>query len=144
MTIRIHEADGTPYEHIIEIKDAHTKFDIPYNTKYKRLKRSRRQKERTSAAAGIEYAADGNDDVLLYCLGDVLQSEQEIQEWKLSDWTKEEEDRMSQESYEWIRMDADFEWICKMDIQMPGYMYLSQLQQDRDVVAQLEVSYYNS
>ncbi|KAL8826525.1 MAG: hypothetical protein Q9191_003749 [Dirinaria sp. TL-2023a] len=142
MTIRIHEADGTPYEHIIEIKEAQTKFDIPYNTKYKRLKRSRRQKERTSAAAGIEYAADGNDDVLLYCLGDVLQSEEEIQDWKLSDWTKEEEDRMSQESYEWIRMDADFEWICKMDIQMPGYMYLSQLQQDRDVVAQLESIQY--
>lgn len=141
MTIRIHEADGTPYEHIIEIKEAQTKFDIPYNTKYKRLKRSRRQKERTSAAAGIEYTADGNDDVLLYCLGDVLQSEEEIQDWKLSDWTKEEEDRMSQESYEWIRMDADFEWICKMDIQMPGYMYLSQLQQDRDVVAQLEVNH---
>lgn len=140
MTIRIHEADGTPYEHIIEIKEAQTKFDIPYNTKYKRLKRSRRQKERTTAAAGTEYAPDGNDDVLLYCLGDVLQTEEEVQEWRLTDWSKEEEDRMSQESYEWIRMDADFEWICKMEIQMPGYMYLSQLQQDRDVVAQLEVS----
>lgn len=139
MTIRIHEADGTPYEHIVEIKDALTKFDIPYNTKYKRLKRSRRQKERTSVASGLEFANDGNDDVLLYCLGDVLQSEEEMKDWRLVDWSKDDEDRMSQESYEWIRMDADFEWICKMSITMPGYMYLSQLQQDRDVVAQLEV-----
>lgn len=139
MTIRIHEADGTPYEHIIEIKDALTKFDIPYNTKYKRLKRSRRQKERTAASTGIEFTTDGNDDVLLYCLGDVLQSDEEMKEWRLVDWNKDDEDRMSQESYEWIRMDADFEWICKMSITMPGYMYLSQLQQDRDVVAQLEV-----
>ena len=143
MTIRIHEADGTPYEHIIEIKEAQTKFDIPYNTKYKRLKRSRRQKERTTAAPGVEYIADGTDDTLLYCLGDVLQTEDEMRDWRLSDWSKEEEDRMSQESYEWIRMDADFEWISKMEIQMPGYMYLSQLQQDRDVVAQLEVSRRN-
>ena len=140
MTIRIHEADGTPYEHIVEIKEAVTKFDIPYNTKYKRLKRSRRQKERAAAVTGLDFAADAQDDVLLYCLGDVLQSEEEVADWRLVDWSKDDEDRMSQESYEWIRMDADFEWICKMSINMPGYMYLSQLQQDRDVVAQLEVN----
>lgn len=140
MTIRIHEADGTPYEHIIEIKDASTKFDIPYNTKYKRLKRSRRQKERHAATATNEFPIDGNDDALLYCLGDVLQSEEDMRDWRLIDWSKEDEENMSTESYEWIRMDADFEWICKMTIVMPGYMYLSQLQQDRDVVAQYEVS----
>ena len=139
MTIRIHEADGTPYEHIVEIKDAFTKFEIQYNTKYKRLKRSRRQKERMTAGVALDFSVDNQDDVLLYCLGDVLQSEEEIRDWRLVEWTKEDEDRMSQESYEWIRMDADFEWICKMSITMPGYMYLSQLQQDRDVVAQLEV-----
>lgn len=140
MTIRIHEADGTPYEHIIEIKEGTTKFDIPYNTKYKRLKRSRRQKERSALAAGIEFTSEGNDDVLIYCLGDILQSDEEVKEWRLSDWSKEDEDKMNQESYEWIRMDADFEWICKITINMPGYMYTSQLQQDRDVVAQFEVS----
>lgn len=139
MTIRIHEADGTPYEHVVEIKEANTRFEIPYNTKYKRLKRSRRQKERTTAVPSAEPAPDASDDVLLYCLGDVLQSEDEVVEWRLHDWPKEEEDKMSQESYEWIRMDADFEWICKMHMNMPAYMYISQLQQDRDVVAQLEV-----
>jgi len=139
MTVRIHEADGTPYEHIIEIKDAKTSFDIPYNTKYKRLKRSKRQKEKTAAVTGMESFGGGGDDVLLYSLGDVLQSEEEMKEWTLDDWSKEEEDRMSQESYEWIRMDADFEWICKMNISMQSYMWVSQLQQDRDVVAQLEV-----
>ena len=138
MTIRIHEADGTPYEHIVEIKDVATKFDIPYNTKYKRLKRSRRQKERT-AGTGLEFAADAQDDVLLYSLGDTLQSEEEVKAWDLTEWSKEEEEKMSQESYEWIRMDADFEWISKIVINMPGYMYVSQLQQDRDIVAQLEV-----
>ena len=116
-----------------------TRLDIPYNTKYKRLKRSRRQKERAAAAAGIDISADTQDDVLLYCLGDVLQSEEEVSDWRLADWSKDDEDRMNQESFEWIRMDADFEWICKISIAMPGYMYVSQLQQDRDVVAQLEV-----
>ncbi|KAE8392251.1 hypothetical protein BDV23DRAFT_56310 [Aspergillus alliaceus] len=142
MTIRIHEADGTPYEHIVEIKEGVTKFDIPYNTKYKRLKRNKRQKERAAAASGGDPNAETQEDVLLYCLGDVLQSEEEIQEWKLADWSKEDEERMGQESYEWIRMDADFEWICKLSLVMPGYMYLSQLQQDRDVIAQLESLQY--
>ncbi|KAE8151084.1 hypothetical protein BDV25DRAFT_153345 [Aspergillus avenaceus] len=142
MTIRIHEADGTPYEHIVEIKEGVTKFDIPYNTKYKRLKRNKRQKERVAAAVGGDPNAEPQEDVLLYCLGDVLQSEEEIREWRLADWSKEDEERMGQESYEWIRMDADFEWICKLSLVMPGYMYLSQLQQDRDVVAQLESLQY--
>lgn len=140
MTIRIHEADGTPYEHIVEIKEGVTKFDIPYNTKYKRLKRNKRQKERAAAVSGGDPNAETQEDVLLYCLGDVLQTEEEMRTWRLADWSKEDEDRMGQESYEWIRMDADFEWICKLSLVMPGYMYLSQLQQDRDVVAQLDVS----
>ncbi|KAI4158354.1 MAG: hypothetical protein LQ342_007523 [Letrouitia transgressa] len=142
MTICIHEADGSPYDHMIDIKEQVTKVDIPYNTKYKRLKRSRRQKERMAAASGLDYNPDGNDDVLLYCLGDVLQSEEEMQEWRLADWGKDQEDQMNQESYEWIRMDANFEWICKMSIGMPGYMYLSQLQQDKEVIAQLESIQY--
>ena len=140
MTIRIHEADGTPYEHIIEIKERKTRFEVPYNTKYKRLKRTRRQKERTLANAGAEYGADGIDDVLLYSLGDVLQSADEVRDWRLTEWSAEDEEAMSQESYEWIRMDADFEWICKMSLSMRPYMWVSQLQQDRDVVAQIEVS----
>lgn len=138
MTIRIHEADGTPYEHIVEVKEGVTKFDIPYNTKYKRLKRNKKQRERAIASG----EAEAQEDVLLYCLGDVLQTEEETQDWRLADWTKEDEERMGQESYEWIRMDADFEWICKLSLGMPGYMYLSQLQQDRDVVAQLESLQY--
>ena len=142
MTIRIHEADGTPYEHIVEIKDSSTRFDIPYNTKYKRLKRNRRQRDRAFLAGGNDDQFDGQADVLLYCLGDVLQSEDEMRDWRFAEWSKEDEERMNGESYEWIRMDADFEWICQMTINMPGYMFVSQLQQDRDVVAQYETIQY--
>ncbi|PWW73325.1 hypothetical protein C7212DRAFT_359477 [Tuber magnatum] len=145
MTIRIHEADGTPYEHVVDIKEGYTKLDIPYNTKYKRLKRSRRQKERAAAGAGVDVSIDAqNDDVLLYCLGDVLQAEDEVVDWKMEDWSKEEEDKMAQESFEWIRMDADFEWICTLKVNQPDYMFLSQLQQDRDVIAQYEALQYFS
>lgn len=137
MTIRIHEADGTPYEHIVEIKDASTNFDIPYNTKYKRLKRSKKQRARANTKAATE-GGDEEGDALVYCLGDVLQGEEDVATWRITEWSAEDEERMNSESYEWIRLDADFEWICRINLQMPGYMFTSQLQQDRDVVAQLE------
>ncbi|KAH9826250.1 transcription initiation factor tfIID [Teratosphaeria destructans] len=140
MTIRIHEADGTPYEHIVEIKEMTTKLEIPYNTKYKRLKRSRRQKERAAMAVdNTQSTGEGEEGgALLYCLGDILDSDEEAKLWNLVDWSVEEEEKMGQESYEWIRMDADFEWIGNIHLVMPLYMYISQLQQDRDVVAQYE------
>lgn len=138
MTISIHEADGTPYDHTVEIPNQqHWVTQIPYNTKYKRMKRGRRQRER-NRAMGAE-SGDAQEDILLYSLGDGLQTEEEIAEWRLSDWDPDMEQKMGEESYEWIRMDADFEWICKMSIKMPAYMWMSQLQQDKDVVAQMEV-----
>ncbi|KAF2403964.1 hypothetical protein EJ06DRAFT_527544 [Trichodelitschia bisporula] len=142
ITIRIHEADGTPYEHIVDVKETTQKFEIPYNTKYKRLKRNRLQKERAAAAAGVDLAGESQEEVLLYCLGDVLQSEADVQEWKLADWSKEDEEVMNNESYEWIRVDADFEWIGRIHFGQPVYMYTSQLQQDTDVVAQMEAIQY--
>ena len=140
MTIRIHEADGTPYEHIVEIKEQVTKLEIPYNTKYKRLKRSRRQRERAMATSGNNNDPndEGGNDSLLYCLGDILDTTQEVEDWDLKDWSPEDEEKMGQESYEWIRMDADFEWIGRIHLWLPVYMYVSQLQQDRDLAAQYD------
>ncbi|KAI3340622.1 hypothetical protein F4824DRAFT_395748 [Ustulina deusta] len=135
MTIRIHEADGTPYEHIVEIREdgaRSVRFEIPYNTKYKRLKRNRRQRER--ALANNNAKEEGQKE--LYYLGDIMQHPDDVEEWGFRDWDEETEAKMDQESYEWIRMDADFEWICEMKTNLPAYMYASQLQQDRDVAAQ--------
>lgn len=144
MTIRIHEADGTPYEHIVEINASKVKVEIPYNTKYKRLKRNRLNKERMAAAAGLDASGDAQEDVTFYMLGDVFASPEEQQEWRLGDWSPEVERQQEGEAYEWIRIDADFEWICKAKVVMPSYMYISQLQQDKDVVAQAEVSHPSS
>lgn len=139
MTIRIHEADGTPYEHIVDINSSNVKVEIPYNTKYKRLKRNRLHKERMAAAQGLDAGGEAQEDVTLYMLGDLFQTPEEQKEWRLGDWPPEDEAKMETEAYEWIRIDADFEWICDTQIiDMPSYMYVSQLQQDKDVVAQYE------
>ncbi|KKA30911.1 hypothetical protein TD95_002632 [Thielaviopsis punctulata] len=146
ITIRIHEADGTPYEHIVEIRDdtgikRTTKFEIPYNTKYKRLKRTRRMKEKQTVT-GKDDNADNDQEVFLYSLGDTLQTPGESETFMLREWDEATERQMDSESYEWIRMDTDFEWIGFIRTNMPGYMYVSQLQQDRDVVAQEDTLLY--
>ena len=145
MTIRIHGADGTPYDHIIDINREVTKFDINYNTKYKRLKRSRRQKEREMTGNAVDFTSDNADDILLHCMGDKLQTKEEMAEWHLAEWSEENERKMEEEAYEWIRIDADFEWLGSKKITaLPAWMYLSQLQQDRDIVAQYESMVYLS
>ena len=140
MTIRIHEADGTPYEHIVEIKEANQKLSIPFNNKYKRNRNQKKKQGNKNAKAGL--TEDVDEDVVINRLGDVLESERDVTDWRLARWSEKDEKEISNESYEWVRMDADFEWICKMNVAMPFHMYVSQLQQDRDVVAQLESLQY--
>jgi transcription initiation factor TFIID subunit 2 len=41
--------------------------------------------------------------------------------------------------YEWLRVDAEFDWVCEMFFEQADYMWACQLRKDRDVVAQLEV-----
>ncbi|KIY52676.1 hypothetical protein FISHEDRAFT_63651 [Fistulina hepatica ATCC 64428] len=145
MTIRIHEADGTPYEHVLDITAPFKRYDVPFNTKYKRVRRNTKRYLAKQAAA--QAAADDEDglvDVGLVDVGfgvEVCETETEREAWKMAEWTEEEENAMSGATYEWIRIDADFEWIAGVAFEQPDYMWISQLQRDRDVVAQLEALY---
>ncbi|KAK3941521.1 hypothetical protein QBC46DRAFT_458223 [Diplogelasinospora grovesii] len=123
-TVRIHEADE-----IREDDRQGTTWQIPYNTKYKRLKPT------ANLAADKQHDIQDDDVVYFNMLGDVLMTPKDIQNWGLQDWSDKVQVAMDQESYEWIRFDCNFEWICETNTDMPGYMYLAQLQQDRDVVA---------
>lgn len=155
MTFRVHEADGTPYEHCLEMKlDAAatkgSRLAMPYNTKYKRIKRVRqkkREKDHTRAPGAGRGDADGQDEDgneddekghTLNMFGDVLMGEEDMASWKLVDWDSDQQQQMDQESYEWIRVDCDFEWIYCLETNLKVYMTVAQLQQDRDIAAQVE------
>lgn len=145
MTIRIHEADGTPYEHVLDIRSPFKRYEVPFNTKYKRVRRNTkrylaRQAAAQAAAEGDTEAAEAMGMVDMGFGLDIWEKEQERENWKVADWTEEDEGTMSGATYEWIRMDADFEWIANVKFDQPDFMWVSQLQRDRDVVAQLEVS----
>lgn len=122
MTIRVHELDGTPYEHIVELKDGHTKVDIQYNAKFKRMKKLKEDMDESIATFNR--------------LGDVLLSERERAEWGLVDFERPEDELLFADAFEWIRVDVDYEWIGRFEIKQQDYMYASQLVYDRDVEAQ--------
>ncbi|KAL1729840.1 hypothetical protein EV714DRAFT_251135 [Schizophyllum commune] len=146
MTIRIHEADGTPYEHVLDIRSNFKRYDVPFNTKYKRVRRNTKRylARQAAAQAAAEGDADAAEAMGLIDMGfglEIWEKEDERENWKVADWTEEEEQQMSGATYEWIRMDADFEWIAFISFDQPDFMWVSQLQRDRDVVAQLEAIY---
>ena len=133
LTIRIHEADGAPFEHVVDIKQSQKKFNLPFNTKYKRTRRSARRlgpsdDEEINAAEPFAYPS--------------WEDEEERQKWRVSDWSEEQAAEMLGEGggYEWIRIDPDCEWIAAFDFAEKPWYWVSQLQGDKDVVAQLEVS----
>ncbi|THH30629.1 hypothetical protein EUX98_g3547 [Antrodiella citrinella] len=145
MTIRIHEADGTPYEHVLDIRSAFKRYEVPFNTKYKRVRRNTkrylaRQQAAQAAAEGDAEAAAAMDMVDMGFGLEIWENEKERENWKVADWTEEDEQNMSGQTYEWIRIDADFEWIAAIAFDQKDYMWVSQLQRDRDVVAQYEAT----
>lgn len=168
MTIRIHESDGTPYEHIVEINDAFTKIDIQYNIKYKKLRNRKlfnlnsstpyetplnntsspmnNPKDIRSEKADYSNILKESEEGEIQKLGNIFLTIEECNSWKLTNIEKTTEAgdlQMQNEVFEWIRIDSDFEWIGKFYLNQPDYMYLSQLQQDGDVEAQLQsINYF--
>lgn len=145
MTVRIHEADGTPYEHVLDIREGFKTYDVPFNTKYKRVRRNTkrylaRKAAAAAAAAGDEDAAEAMGMLDLGFDLAIWEEEEERDKWRVADWTEEQEDEMVGAPYEWIRLDADFEWIANVRFDQQSFYWVSQLQRDRDVVAQVEVS----
>lgn len=123
MTIRVHEADGTPYEHVVDIKDGVMKLDVQYNTRYKKLKKAREE---------------GNEIFnTLNKLGDIMTSPEEVEEWRFKEYVRQDDD-LYNDPFEWMRVDTDYEWIAKFHLKQPDHMYGAQLQYDRDVEAQYD------
>jgi transcription initiation factor TFIID subunit 2 len=153
LTVRIHEADGAPFEHLVDVKTASKTTPLPFNTKYKRTRRSGHVAARFSKLQDALAQAEVNDAAEAEQLQDVdrgdlfayppWDNDEDVRlAWRVHDWSEEEAATMLGESggYEWIRVDPDCEWIAHFDIQEKPWFWISQLQGDRDVVAQLQVS----
>ncbi|PVU98872.1 hypothetical protein BB559_001219 [Furculomyces boomerangus] len=148
MTARVREADGTPYEHVLDINSNQQKFEVQFNTKYKRIRRNtKRFHLRQIAAAAEEFSANAellgapieNDDEVysnIALFG--AENEEEKRNWRIVEWGEDDEESLVSSTFEWLRMDSDMEWACIIYFEQPDYMWAAQLQKDRDVVAQIE------
>ncbi|KAK0529562.1 hypothetical protein OC835_004301 [Tilletia horrida] len=162
-TVRVHEADGTPYEHVLDLKQEVTKFDVPFNTKGRRTRRrpaatkrggagdakgedgpekdskpsGKFSKMANAAEADGGDAADGPAVDVGFAHYPPWEDERERRRWKVAEWTEDDDLAQANAPYEWIRLDADFEWICQVHFDQSDYMWHSQLERDRDVVAQV-------
>ncbi|KAJ7793717.1 hypothetical protein B0H14DRAFT_3497789 [Mycena olivaceomarginata] len=91
-----------------------------------------------AAAVGDMEAAEAMGMVDMGFGLEVWEKESEQNNWRVEDWTEEDETAMSGATYKWIHMDVDCEWITDLKFDQQDFMWVSQLQRDRDVVAQLE------
>jgi transcription initiation factor TFIID subunit 2 len=151
LTVRIHEADGAPFEHLVDVKTNKKTFPLPFNTKYKRTRRSGHVAARFSKLQDALAQAEDNDEDQEAELRDLdrgevfayppWDDEDEQRKWRVHDWSEEEAQAMLGEGggYEWIRVDPDLEWLASFEIHEKPWFWISQLQGDRDVVAQLQV-----
>ena len=151
VTVRIHEAHGAPYEHIMSISDVLTKLDIQYNTKYRRKRKDKpdeveeeadeKEKEKNKKKEKVEEKP--------FIMGNVLMTSEEIKNWELKEEVhtsnnenenKEGEtaDEEKDQAFEWLRFDSDNEWICKYTINLTDETFESQLKRDKDIEAQIQ------
>ncbi|KAI9279295.1 hypothetical protein BY458DRAFT_502620 [Sporodiniella umbellata] len=152
LTVRIHEADGTPYEHVLDIQTEEQKFEVQFNTKYKRIRRNTKRFQAKQAAAAAAVAEEeqeheeNNDQTtvlgIIPSLGlglPLFEDPIQKKEWRVIEWGQDEDaSGASSAMFDWIRLDAELEWVCTVDFKQPDYMWAAQLTKDRDVVAQHE------
>ncbi|CAG8627020.1 10182_t:CDS:1, partial [Ambispora leptoticha] len=137
MIVCVHEADGKSYEHMLNIQGSNEKHQVPYHTKYKRIRRNTKRFKEKQAAAKEEMKASSAGSVMWgYKISD-----SEKYEWEFTAWGEEVDDEKGNstgETFEWIRVNEDNGWLCEMQFNQPDYMWATQLQKDIDVLAQYE------
>ncbi|KAJ2701697.1 hypothetical protein H4218_001297 [Coemansia sp. IMI 209128] len=130
LTARIREADGTPYEHVLDIGERVRRFEVQFNTKYKRIRRStKRFRQRQMAAAD-----DAGAGAALFG----AESAAAKRAWRVVEWGEADDESLASATFEWIRVDPDLEWACVVHFDQPAFMWAAQLQRDRDVAAQAD------
>ncbi|KAJ2006945.1 hypothetical protein H4R26_001086 [Coemansia thaxteri] len=135
LTARIREADGTPYEHVLDISEPWRRFEVQFNTKYKRIRRSTKRFHQRQL---LQDAADPGEDDQPAALLFGAESASAKRAWRAVEWGEADDESLASATFEWIRVDPDLEWACIVHFEQPAFMWAAQLQRDRDVAAQAE------
>ncbi|KAJ2745460.1 hypothetical protein GGI20_002167 [Coemansia sp. BCRC 34301] len=126
LTARIREADGTPYEHVLDVGERVRRFEVQFNTKYKRIRRSTKRFHQRQMAAADAAPLFGAETAAAK------------QAWRVVEWGEADDESLASATFEWITVDPDLEWACIVHFDQPAFMWAAQLQRDRDVAAQAD------
>lgn len=124
LLIRVHEQDGI-FDHSVHVDDAAHRFELPYHTKI------RKQRKKRGTAAEVRDAPNDSDEDMEADEGD-----QEVKE----DAAEDAALTSDSSPIAWIRLDPDMDWLCRVDVHQPDFMWTEQLENDRDVAAQHEAA----
>jgi transcription initiation factor TFIID subunit 2 len=146
----VHEGDGAPYEHVVEVGDEGLTHELVYNPHQRRAHRLRNGQYRQDKGLPALQAADEAPPLS----AEVLDAMQSDKDWRFSGWNEPDAITFVDQGFDWIRYDPECEWLASIEVlsevsagikaglapvQMT-YFWTSQLLGDRDVAAQKEVS----
>ena len=146
----MNEGDGAPYEHVIELGDEGLSHELVFNPHQRRAHRLRNGHYRQEKGLPMLQTADDSGQVSVA----VLETARMAEEWHFSGWSEADATVFVDQGFDWIRYDPECEWLASIEVLaevsagnknglapvMLPYYWMSQLQSDRDVVAQREVS----
>lgn len=130
LLIRVHEVDGV-FDHHVHIDDFVHHFELPVHARAKKIKRKKKEppsKAPTGIGAALAPAPSAGAASVLGAAAAATAAG--------GGGGAEEDAFVSPLS--WIRLDPDMEWIAGLELHQPEFMWIEQLQSDRDVVAQHE------
>lgn len=132
LLIRVHEQEGV-FDHSVHIDDFSHRFELPYHTKIRKMRKKRRSEAPQEPAHDSEGEGHGSDEEP----SQVPRMEQEEE-------AEPEENNAAFTSetspISWIRLDPDMDWYCGSDMHQPDFMWMEQLDHDRDVSGQHEAA----
>jgi transcription initiation factor TFIID subunit 2 len=132
LTIRVHEPNGT-FDTEVQIDMADKLIEIPYQKRFKPF-RKRKRKKRAFDYTGIDMIEALEN-------GEMMDEDDEFAEMNImkdSDPEQEEAD-FARSKISWITLDPESEWCCLIKFEQMDYMWMNQLEKDKDILAQYHV-----
>lgn len=130
--IRVHEQDGI-FDHAVHIDDFVHHFELPFHTKLRKARKKKTSQQADKDSRNDMDPEDSQDDIADDAMEEVKAAEAEEED-------QEEDLNSSNSPISWIRLDPEMEWFCSTDVQQPDFMWIEQLENDRDVGAQHEAA----
>lgn len=132
LKIRVQESDQY-YDHVVHIEDASHFFELPYHSKYK--KSTAGGSLSISGGGGTGGGGGNASSSAPIHLHPIEES---------SSTTMGIDQLIADESpVQWVRLDPEMEWMRKVSVEQPEFMWIEQLENDRDVISQAEVCFHD-